>query len=181
MNRSHKIIIILAVALVASLFLNYKQYRDSLEQPTEKVEIRTETKVETKEEKRKEPEPVKSEVTKKISVKKKKKKTPDSELAEKKEEIPDSISEIITETDSTYEVPITQKVYEDSLYTAWVSGFRCSLDSITLRNKTVTNFVYETRTKTKTKLITFGVQTGMYLTPKGFQPGIGFGVTLNIK
>lgn len=180
MNRNHKIIIILAVALVASLFLNYKQYRDALEQPTEKVEIKTETKVETKEEKRKEPEPVKSEVKKTISVKKVEKK-PSSEFADKKDESPDSISEIISETDSTYEIPITQKVYEDSLYTAWVSGFRCSLDSITLRNKTVTNFVYETRTKTKTKLITFGIQGGMYLTPKGFQPGVGFGITLNLK
>ena len=34
-------------------------------------------------------------------------------------------------TDSiTVEIPITQKVYEDSVYQAWVSGYKPSLDSI---------------------------------------------------
>lgn len=35
------------------------------------------------------------------------------------------------------EVPIEQKVYQDSLYTAYVSGFRASLDSIRLRQPTI--------------------------------------------
>lgn len=35
------------------------------------------------------------------------------------------------------EVPIEQKIYQDSLYTAWVSGFRPALDSIRLRQPTI--------------------------------------------
>lgn len=59
------------------------------------------------------------------------------------------------------EVPITivQKRYDDSLYTAWVSGYEPALDSIELRLPTIT----ETVTKTVVKpspLITFGVQVG---------------------
>lgn len=56
-------------------------------------------------------------------------------------------------------IPIIQKRYEDSLYTAWVSGFEPKLDSIDLRLPTIT----ETLTKTVVKpspLITFGVQVG---------------------
>ena len=56
-------------------------------------------------------------------------------------------------------VPIMQKRYEDSLYTAWVSGYEPALDSIDLRLPTIT----ETVTKTVVKpspLITFGVQVG---------------------
>lgn len=56
-------------------------------------------------------------------------------------------------------VPIMQKRYEDSLYTAWISGYEPALDSIDLRLPTIT----ETVTKTVVKpspLITFGVQVG---------------------
>ena len=56
-------------------------------------------------------------------------------------------------------IPIVQKRYEDSLYTAWVSGYDPALDSIELRLPTIT----ETVTKTVVKpspLITFGVQVG---------------------
>ena len=56
-------------------------------------------------------------------------------------------------------VPIYQKRYEDSLYTAWVSGFEPKLDSINLHLPTIT----ETITKTIVKpspLITFGIQAG---------------------
>ena len=56
-------------------------------------------------------------------------------------------------------VPIVQKRYEDSLYTAWVSGFEPKLDSIRLYTPeiqtTVTNTVYE-----PTPLLTLGVQVG---------------------
>ena len=56
-------------------------------------------------------------------------------------------------------VPIIQKRYDDSLYTAWVSGFEPALDSINLHLPTIT----ETITKTIIKpapLITFGIQAG---------------------
>lgn len=187
------IICILVIALIASLFLNYKQYRDALEQPEKiVVEVEKETKTEIKEEKSVAPDPVKSEVTEKISIKKDKKAKNSEKLsengqnseknAEKVSESSANLSETISETDSTYEVPITQKVYEDSLYTAYVSGFHASLDSITVRNRIVTNTIRETVTKTvtKKKLFGFGVQAGYYLTPAGLQPGIGIGVHINL-
>ena len=56
-------------------------------------------------------------------------------------------------------IPIVQKRYEDSLYTAWVSGFEPNLDSIRLYTPeiqtTVTKTVYE-----PTPLMTLGVQVG---------------------
>jgi hypothetical protein len=56
-------------------------------------------------------------------------------------------------------IPIVQKRYEDSLYTAWVSGFEPKLDSIRLYTPeiqtTVTKTVY-----TPTPLLTLGVQVG---------------------
>ena len=56
-------------------------------------------------------------------------------------------------------VPIMQKQYDDSLYTAWVSGFRPNLDSIRLHQReihtTVTEYV-----RTPAPLITFGIQAG---------------------
>lgn len=51
----------------------------------------------------------------------------------------------VTLTDTTVihdsvevELPITQKVYGDSTYRAWVSGYRPNLDSIDVYRKTVT-------------------------------------------
>ena len=56
-------------------------------------------------------------------------------------------------------IPIVQKRYEDSLYTAWVSGFEPRLDSIRLYTPeiqtTMTKIVYE-----PTPLLTLGVQVG---------------------
>ena len=56
-------------------------------------------------------------------------------------------------------IPIVQKRYEDSLYTAWVSGFQPNLDSIRLYTPeiqtTVTKTVYE-----PTPLLTLGLQVG---------------------
>lgn len=56
-------------------------------------------------------------------------------------------------------VPIIQNRYDDSLYTAWVSGFHPKLDSIRLYTPeiqtTVTKTVYE-----PTPLLTLGLQVG---------------------
>ena len=56
-------------------------------------------------------------------------------------------------------VPIMQKRYDDSLYTAWVSGYEPNLDSIDLRlpevQTTITKTVIE-----PSPLITFGIQAG---------------------
>ena len=56
-------------------------------------------------------------------------------------------------------LPVEQKRYEDSLYTAWVSGYEPALDSIDLRLPTITETVTKTIVK-PSPLITFGVQIG---------------------
>lgn len=48
-----------------------------------------------------------------------------------------SVDTLIAHDSILVEVPIEQKVYSDSLYTAWVSGFRPVLDSIRLRQPTI--------------------------------------------
>ena len=79
------------------------------------------------------------------------------------------------------DVPIERKVYaEDSLYRAVVSGWRPSLDSLTIYPKetiiTITNTV-----KTPPKKWTFGATTGLSVlsTPKG-QVHAGLGVTAGL-
>lgn len=56
-------------------------------------------------------------------------------------------------------VQIQQKRYNDSLYTAWVSGYEPALDSINLRLPTVTNTIINTIIE-PSPLITFGIQAG---------------------
>ena len=56
-------------------------------------------------------------------------------------------------------IPIIQKRYDDSLYTAWVSGFKPALDSIRLYQPTITETVTQTIVK-PAPLITFGIQAG---------------------
>lgn len=56
-------------------------------------------------------------------------------------------------------VPIVQKRYEDSLYTAWVSGFEPTLDSIRLHLSEVQTTITKTIVK-KSSLVTVGIQTG---------------------
>lgn len=73
------------------------------------------------------------------------------------------------------ELPITQKVYEDSLYRAWVSGFDAKLDSIQMYQPT--RYITIT-TKEKPSRWSWGIQAGMGITPKGLQPYIGLGATI---
>lgn len=76
-------------------------------------------------------------------------------------------------------VPITQKVYEDSTYRAYVSGFNASLDSIFVYRRT--EYITNTRVvKSKPKRFSIGVQAGYGITPKGFQPYVGVGVSVNL-
>lgn len=69
-------------------------------------------------------------------------------------------------------VPIVQRVYGDSTYTAWVSGFRASLDSIAVYRQTQTITVRQ-----KPRRWQFGISAGYGLTPRGLQPYVGVGVT----
>ena len=90
--------------------------------------------------------------------------------------IPDSIA---------VDIPITQKVYEDSLYRAYVSGYRPSLDSLIIFPRhditTVTNgYTYQ---KSRQKRWGIGIHVGygmtMSRTPQ-FTPYIGFGISYNL-
>lgn len=75
-------------------------------------------------------------------------------------------------------VPIHQKEYRDSNYTAYVSGFNAKLDSIEIKTKVVTY------TKSVTKFRTWNIGlTGGYgygFMSKQFEPFVGIGITLNL-
>ena len=95
--------------------------------------------------------------------------------------IPDScyiaVGIIPEDSDSvTISLPITQKVYRDSTYTAYVSGFDAKLDSISVYSKMIT----VTR-RGPPPAFTFGVQAGYGITPAGMQPYLGLGVQYNFS
>lgn len=72
-------------------------------------------------------------------------------------------------------VPILQKRYDDSLYTAWVSGFEPNLDSIRLYQPEIITTVTKTVVK-PIPLITFGIQAGAGLGVFHRQPDLYIGV-----
>lgn len=71
-------------------------------------------------------------------------------------------------------VPIVQKRYDDSLYTAWISGFEPNLDSIRLYQPTIVETV--TKTVVRSPLITFGIQAGAGCGVFHRQPDLYIGV-----
>lgn len=79
-------------------------------------------------------------------------------------------------------LPITQKVYEDSTYHAWISGYLPRLDSIHIYNKntTITKTQTITVTQYKTKHWGVGVQVGYGYNFNRISPYIGIGVQYNI-
>lgn len=85
--------------------------------------------------------------------------------------VPDSID---------VQIPITQTKYEGDTYTAYVSGYNASLDSLILR------MPHETMTITKRpkpKRWSIGIQVGYGMTLRGtpqFAPYIGVGVSCNL-
>lgn len=72
------------------------------------------------------------------------------------------------------ELPIEQKVYSDSLYKAWVSGFDARLDSIYIYQPTRYITIKTTEQQSQWS---WGIQGGLGITPKGVQPYIGIGAT----
>ncbi len=74
-------------------------------------------------------------------------------------------------------IPITQKVYEDSTYRAVISGYNVSLDEMLVFPK---REVLTIRPQTKPKRWGVGVQAGYGITPAGFQPYLGVGITYNL-
>lgn len=95
------------------------------------------------------------------------------------------IDKVVHDTDSVIRVdtitkeviiPISQKVYKDSSYTAWVSGCRPRLDSIKVMNSVVTRDVVR-----PAKRWGVGIQGGVGVTPKGVLPYIGIGINYRIR
>ena len=78
-------------------------------------------------------------------------------------------------------IPIYQKRYDDSLYTAWVSGYEPALDSIRLHLPEVTTTITQTVVK-PSPLITFGIQAGAGYGFINHRPDIfvGVGAQLNL-
>lgn len=74
-------------------------------------------------------------------------------------------------------IPITQMRYTDSTYTAWVSGYSPSLDSIYVYPK---REIITTTIRPKPRRWGVGVHGGVGITPKGLQPYIGVGISYNI-
>lgn len=86
-------------------------------------------------------------------------------------------TDTIFKTDSVeVQVPISQKVYEDSTYKAFVSGFNTSLDSIYIKNKYIT----KTITNTKTKPTKWGLGATAGYDPINRNFGVVIGVQFNL-
>lgn len=79
-------------------------------------------------------------------------------------------------------LPLTQRVYSDSTYQAWVSGYMPALDSIRILQPvtTVTRTVTNTETRYRTRRWGLGIHAGVGLTPNKPQPYIGIGIQYNI-
>lgn len=69
-------------------------------------------------------------------------------------------------------LPIMQKVYRDTNYTAWVSGYEPRLDSISVRHRTI----IETRTVRERGRWGVGLGVGLGVGSGGPGVGVGFGV-----
>lgn len=90
---------------------------------------------------------------------------------------PDSV--VVVERGDSAEViiPISQKVYEGEDYRTYISGYRATMDSIFVKQRTNTIHIRE---PTKQKRFSVGLQAGYGMTPKGFQPYVGIGVSVNL-
>jgi hypothetical protein len=78
-------------------------------------------------------------------------------------------------------IPIEQKRYEDSLYTAWVSGFRPALDSIKLHQPEIVTTITKTIVQ-KAPRFSVGLSVGPGISiDKDHHMGIYVGFTANYR
>lgn len=79
-------------------------------------------------------------------------------------------------------LPIEQRQYEGEGYTAWVSGWEPTLDSIELRRTIAqTSVAMAPSTVSGMGSLSLGLQAGVGLTPKGVQPYVGVGLCWRVK
>lgn len=117
-------------------------------------------------------------VTKRLPVRDEKQCKKDSTENKKIADVEDLLCKQEPKPDSTdVLIPITSKVYEDSTYRAVVSGYNVSLDEMLVFPK---REVATIRPPVKPKRWSVGVQAGYGITPAGFQPYLGVGITCNI-
>ena len=78
-------------------------------------------------------------------------------------------------------IPIIQKRYDDSLYTAWVSGFEPNLDSLRLHQPEIITTITKTIVKPSPR-ITLGIQAGggYGVFNRQFDVYVGFGAQVNL-
>lgn len=82
--------------------------------------------------------------------------------------------------DIEVEIPITQKVYEDSTYTAYVSGFKPSLDSLIMRMPNTTTTIVKTNERSRWSL-SVSLGYGLTLTKQPtFAPVASVNLSYNI-
>lgn len=80
------------------------------------------------------------------------------------------------------DIEITQKVYSDSTYTAYVSGYLPKLDSIFVRERIVRETISKTIKDKELRRWNLGLVGGYGygMSSKTFEPFIGIGVTVNL-
>ena len=102
--------------------------------------------------------------------------TPDSSVV--RDSITDEVKVEKLGNDSvSISIPITQSRYETEDYRAYVSGYNARLDSIFVTSRQT---VVRIRDPAKKKRFSIGIQAGYGMTPKGFQPYLGLGVSVNL-
>ncbi len=74
-------------------------------------------------------------------------------------------------------IPITQKVYKEKEYEAWISGYKPNLDSI---NTFVPTTIITNTPKIKDKRFGIGISAGYGFTKNGFSPTVSVGVYYRI-
>lgn len=89
----------------------------------------------------------------------------------------DSVAKQLRSDSVKVQIPISMKVYEDTLYKAYVSGYEPKLDSITIKQKTtyITHTIRDIESRFR-----IGLQAGYGLTPKGMQPYVGVGLSYRL-
>ena len=176
-------VVALLCALALSLLWNYRQYQELSDSD---VRVEEKTVIRYVEKKDSMPDAKKETVvgTIKIPVPKQ---IQDPWISDNlSESVFDSvgISDKLSDIPDSIEVPRTQKVYSDSTYTAYVSGYDPCLDSIFVRQKIIEHSIVETRTVPTKQFRRWNVGLfggyGYGFKSKEFEPFVGVGITLSI-
>lgn len=96
--------------------------------------------------------------------------------------LPSDTVRLVTTQHDTVEVlvPMEQKHYSDSLYDAWVSGYKPSLDSLHIYQTTKVVTITETVRVPEKKRWGLGVQGGYGFGKAGASPYVGVGISYNL-